>query len=177
MYSLWSESANKEEGHTAWWERWLCGRTGAATHVDALQAARFNLLCVAVSSVSLAFTLLTQRLHWRDVWSLVDDTVALPTLSALIYYSADPPSKLARWCWVLLAAYALGVLLDLVWLYMGRWRAAPSRATTALADAGSLWMWTQAVYYNRQLERSLREQARPIAIITVSGNRVEARLP
>ncbi|EOD10785.1 hypothetical protein EMIHUDRAFT_248238 [Emiliania huxleyi CCMP1516] len=157
-----------------------CDHFGVGLYFGALGvqwAARFNLLCVAVSSVSLAFTLLTQRLHWRDVWSLVDDTVALPTLSALIYYSADPPSKLARWCWVLLAAYALGVLLDLVWLYMGRWRAAPSRATTALADAGSLWMWTQAVYYNRQLERSLREQARPIAIITVSGNRVEARLP
>ena len=160
------------------WQFWLCGRTDTALHIDALRAVRVNLAFELLGAAALAWTLCTERLHWTDVWDGVDLLLALPTLFALLAYRADPPVGLARWCCVLCAAYTVSVAFDLVWLCLGRWRAVPSRSMTALTDAGSLWMWMQCVYYNRELALALARWQAPIAFVTVSaGDQIEARLP
>ena len=160
------------------WERWLLGRTrGRAPHLDAIRAARINLACEVLAAMALLWTLCTERPQWRDAWDVVDALLALPTLIALLCYHADPPPNLARWCYVLVVAYTLGVAFDVVWLLMGRWRAVASRTVTALADGGSLLLWVQCVYYNRLLARELARQQQPIAYVTVSsasGDVVEA---
>ena len=150
-----------------WWETWLCGRNDTALHLDALRAVRVNLAFEVVGAAALIWTVCTERLKWRDVSDGMDLLLALPTLFALLSYSADPPSGLARWCWVLLAIYATSVGFDVVVLLLGRWSAVMSQSATALADACSLWMWMQCVYYNRQLARALARQA-PIAYVTAT---------
>ena len=103
--------------------------------------------------------------------------LALLTLAALLHYHADPPPNLARWCYVLVVAYALAVAFDVVWLLLGRWREVASRTVTALADGGSLLMWMQCIYYNRLLAHTFAQQQQPIAYVTVSSSGVEAKLP
>ena len=159
------------------WERWLFGRTQAAPHIDARRAARMNLAFEILGAMGLTWTLCTERLRWRDVWDGADLVLALPTLAALLHYHADPPPNLARWCYVLVVAYALAVAFDVVWLLLGRWREVASRTVTALADGGSLLMWMQCIYYNRLLAHTFAQQQQPIAYVTVSSSGVEAKLP
>ena len=135
--------------------------------MDALRAVRVNLAFELLGALGLAVTLCTEPLQWRDLWDGLDLLLALPTLFILRAYHADPPPRLARWCWALLVAYALGVAVDVWWLFAGRWKQVPSRSLTALGDAGALCMWAQCVYYNRQLALVLARQA-PIAYVTVS---------
>ena len=167
-----------DESPPSWWELWLCGRSDRALHIDALRAVHTNLVFELIGAASLVWTLCTEKIHWRDVWDGVDLLLALPTLFALLSFSADPPLWLARWCLVLLAFYVAGVAFDVAWLLLGRWSAAASRSMTALSDAGALCMWLQCAYFNQQLARALARQA-PIAYVTVGTVRhqVEARLP
>jgi hypothetical protein len=162
-----------------WWEKNLCGRTPSAPHIDALRSCKINLAFEVLGALALFWTLCTERWRWRDAWDGIDLLLALPTLFALLRYHADPPPALARWCFAMLAVYALAVGFDVIWLLMGRWKEVPSRSMTALTDAGSLWMWMQTVYYNRLLARALARQQAPIAYVTVasSGNQIEASLP
>ena len=162
----------------SWWERCL-GRTEAALHLDAIRAVRMNLALELLGGAALAWTIYTEKLRWRDVWGGLDTLLAVPTLFALLSYSADPPAGLARWCWVLLVLYALSVAFDVVWLLLGHWSKVSSRSAAALTDAGSLYLWIQCVYYNQQLAAAFAQQAAPIAYVTVSASHghVDARLP
>lgn len=158
------------------WEAWLCGRTKAPVHIDAIRAVRANLAFELAGAVALLWTGFSARLHWRDAWDALDLLLALPTLFVLLSYHADPPPALARWCWVLIAFYAVGLALDFAWLFGGRWSAFPSRILAVLTDAGSLCMWMQCVFYNRKLAHALAQQY-PVAYVTVSNDQVAARLP
>ena len=130
-----------------------------------------NLVFELIGAAALLWTLCTEsRIYWKDVWNGVDLLLALPTLAALLSYHADPPPALAHWCTALAVIYALNVVLDLAWLFMGRWHAVLGRSLTALADAGSLVMWTQCVYFHQLLARALARQQMPIAYVTVRRN-------
>ena len=151
-----TDEAMSESAPSVWWEQWLCGRrTGMALLTDALRAVQVNLAFELLGLVALVWTLCTEQPRWVDVWDGVDLLLALPTLLALLSYSADPPPELARWCWVLLSMYAANVAVDIVVLLLGRSSKVPSRAVIALTDAGSLCMWMQCVYYNQELVRAL----------------------
>ena len=77
----------------------------------------------------------------------------------------------------MLVMYAAGVMWDAFEVVTGRWSHVASRTMTAFADAGSLSLWMQCVYYHRELARMLARQT-PIAYVTVSASRneVDARL-
>ena len=161
-----------------WWESWLCSRTDTALHIDALRVVRMNIALEIMGVGALIWTLCTEPLHWTDVWDGMDLLLALPTLFALLGFRADPPPRLARWCCVLCAAYAVNVVYDVVRIFSGSGQAGRSRTVTALIDAGSLWMWMQCVYYNRELARALAQWQAPIAIVTVGDSgHIEARIP
>ena len=162
----------------AWWETWICGRTQTALHIDAMRVVRLNLAIELIGAAALAWTMCTEQFQWRDAWDATDFLLSLPTLLTLLRYHADPPSWLARWCRVLLIAYASSVAFDLVCLLMGRSSTVVSRSMTALSDAGSLCLWMQCIYYHRELAQELARQA-PIAYVTVSAShdQVEAKLP
>ena len=163
-------------GDVTWWERWLCGRTRAALHIDALSSVRTNLVFGVLSAASLLWTFCTvwlshtETLRWPDVWDGIDLLLALPTLVMLHRFSADPPTWLARWCTFMLVIYTANEAADLWVVLTGRWSRVPSRCWTTLMDAGSLGMWMQCVYYNTQLARALARQA-PMAYVTVSVGR------